>query len=86
MMLGLISGDAVLSVLSIAGSVAIVYLMYRCVKKNGLPAIRNATIERFLKEIAGEKPIRFTAQHIWVLSSDVVLQALLVGEIFSGSI
>ncbi|XP_052140290.1 uncharacterized protein LOC127760114 [Oryza glaberrima] len=90
MMLGLISGDAVLSVLSIAGSVAIVYLMYRCVKKNGLPAvnintntsfapgtaaaamytvvpdsqIRNATIERFLKEIAGEKPIRFTAQQL----------------------
>uniref|UniRef100_A0A0E0N814 Protein kinase domain-containing protein n=2 Tax=Oryza TaxID=4527 RepID=A0A0E0N814_ORYRU len=26
--------------------------------------IRNATIERFLKEIAGEKPIRFTAQQL----------------------
>jgi hypothetical protein len=85
MMLGLISGDAVLSVLSIAGSVAIVYLVYRCVKKNGLPAvnintnptaaaamyavvpdsqIRDATVERFLKEIAGEKPIRFTAQQL----------------------
>uniref|UniRef100_A0A0E0NY54 Protein kinase domain-containing protein n=1 Tax=Oryza rufipogon TaxID=4529 RepID=A0A0E0NY54_ORYRU len=64
--------------------------MYRCVKKNGLPAvnintntsfapvtaaaamytvvpdsqIRNATIEEFLEEIAGEKPIRFTAQQL----------------------
>ncbi|EAZ02730.1 G-type lectin S-receptor-like serine/threonine-protein kinase SD2-5 [Oryza sativa Japonica Group] len=75
----------VLSVVSIAGSVAIVYLVYRCVKKNGLPAvnintnptaaaamyavvpdsqIRDATVERFLKEIAGEKPIRFTAQQL----------------------
>uniref|UniRef100_I1Q7Y0 Protein kinase domain-containing protein n=1 Tax=Oryza glaberrima TaxID=4538 RepID=I1Q7Y0_ORYGL len=75
----------VLSVVSIAGSVAIVYLVYRCVKKNGLPAvnintnptaaaamyavvpdsqIRDAPVERFLKEIAGEKPIRFTAQQL----------------------
>lgn len=65
--------------------------MYRCVKKNGLPAIninttaaaassssmasalyavvpdsqiREATVERFLKEIAGEKPIRFTPEQL----------------------
>ena len=74
--------------LSILGSVAIVYFVYRCVKKNGLPAIninttspapagsttlyavvpdsqiRDATVERFLKEIAGEKPIRFTPQQL----------------------
>uniref|UniRef100_A0A453PJ20 Protein kinase domain-containing protein n=1 Tax=Aegilops tauschii subsp. strangulata TaxID=200361 RepID=A0A453PJ20_AEGTS len=78
----------VVSVLSILGSVAIVYFVYRCVKKNGLPAIninttspapagsttlyavvpdsqiRDATVERFLKEIAGEKPIRFTPQQL----------------------
>lgn len=65
--------------------------VYRCVKKNGLPAIninttaaaasssstasalyavvldsqiREATVERFLKEIAGEKPIRFTPEQL----------------------
>uniref|UniRef100_J3MI63 Uncharacterized protein n=1 Tax=Oryza brachyantha TaxID=4533 RepID=J3MI63_ORYBR len=58
----------------------IVYLVYRCVKKNGPPAVnintsfasaaamytvapdsqRDTTVEKFLKEIASEKPIRFT--------------------------
>ncbi|XP_044415170.1 G-type lectin S-receptor-like serine/threonine-protein kinase SD2-5 [Triticum aestivum] len=78
----------VVSVLSILGSVAIAYFLYKCVKKNVLPAIninttspapagsttlyavvpdsqiRDATVERFLKEIAVEKPIRFTPQHL----------------------
>ena len=85
--------DAVLTIVSILATVAIVYFVYRCVRKNGLPAInintnttatqpaasssstapyavvpdsqiRDATVERFLKEIAGEKPIRFTAQQL----------------------
>ncbi|KQK21008.1 hypothetical protein BRADI_1g58130v3 [Brachypodium distachyon] len=75
-------------VLSILGTVAIAYFVYRCVKKNGLPAINinttgavatpasslyavvpdlqiwDATVERFLKEIAGEKPIRFTPEQL----------------------
>ncbi|XP_044964317.1 G-type lectin S-receptor-like serine/threonine-protein kinase At1g34300 [Hordeum vulgare subsp. vulgare] len=82
----------VIAVLSILGSVAIAYFVYRCVRKSGLPAIninttpvpaaaaepgstalyavvpdsqiRDATVERFLKEIAGEKPIRFTPQQL----------------------
>ncbi|KAM0879421.1 hypothetical protein ACQ4PT_034237 [Festuca glaucescens] len=79
------------SVLGILATIVIFYIVYRYVKKNGLPAInvntsvaqapavpartapyavvpdsqiRDATVERFLKEIAGEKPIRFTPQQL----------------------
>ncbi|KAE8786942.1 G-type lectin S-receptor-like serine/threonine-protein kinase SD2-5 [Hordeum vulgare] len=82
----------VIAVLSILGSVAIAYFVYRCVRKSGLPTINinttpvpavaaepgsttlyavvpdsqipDATAERFLKEIAGEKPIRFTPRQL----------------------
>ncbi|CAM0947989.1 unnamed protein product [Alopecurus aequalis] len=88
-----VASSVVISVVSILATVAIVYFVYRCVRKNGLPAInintnttaaqpaaaasstapyalvpdsqiRDATVERFLKEIAGEKPIRFTPQQL----------------------
>ncbi|XP_047052250.1 G-type lectin S-receptor-like serine/threonine-protein kinase At1g34300 [Lolium rigidum] len=80
---------AVVSVLSILATVAIVYFVCRYFKKNGFPAInintsappaaaastalyavvpdsqiREATVERFLNVIAGEKPIRFTPQQL----------------------
>lgn len=79
-------------VLSFGATVAVVYVVYRHVKKHDVPAIsaiaasvktagsttgtalyavvpdsqiRDATVEGFLKEIAGDKPIRFTARQLW---------------------
>uniref|UniRef100_A0A453TA06 Protein kinase domain-containing protein n=1 Tax=Aegilops tauschii subsp. strangulata TaxID=200361 RepID=A0A453TA06_AEGTS len=78
--------DAVFTLLSILGTIAIAGFLCRYVKKHGLHAItistgaapvstalytvapdtqiRDATVERFLREIAGEKPIRFTPQQL----------------------
>ncbi|XP_044328661.1 G-type lectin S-receptor-like serine/threonine-protein kinase At1g34300 [Triticum aestivum] len=79
-------------ILSFGATVAVVYVVYRHVKKHDVPAvsiiaasvktagsttgtalhavvpdsqIRDATVEGFLKEIAGDKPIRFTARQLW---------------------
>ncbi|XP_044320385.1 G-type lectin S-receptor-like serine/threonine-protein kinase At1g34300 [Triticum aestivum] len=87
-------------VLSFGATVAVVYVVYRHVKKHDVPAIsiiaasvktagittgtllhavvpdsqiRDATVEGFLKEIAGDKPIRFTARQLWGFTNNYSL-------------